>query len=456
MVRRRSAAALRARRAPDLSSKLRASDSANEEDHAAGEVVEDRRHDRGRRDREDPGPDDPAGDAPADRPRPLGRADADDGARDGVGRRDRDAPVGEGEDGDAAAGLRAGSAEGLEPRQVVPHRLHDAPTTEHRAEADGRVAGEHDPERDGELRGDAGIGGAVRPDRAVEDHADDPHHLLGVIGPVAVTEDGRRDELQPPEDPIDTGRRAPADDPAGEDHEERAERHADERREHDEARDLEDARRDEPAEAERRDGRADHAAGERVRRGGREPPDPREEVPDDRPHQRGEDHGEDHRAPLSLQVAEVDDPLPHRRRDLQLGAPEDRGGAGDGYACSRTTPSMMLATSSARSVAVSMKSMISFHFITWRGSLPRLKSIAIVLRVSVSAWFSMRLISLQASRMRVGSLFMSRSPFTASSILRACATRMPASSRAHTTSVHLSLKLYTGIPPSVTCRDSIN
>ena len=44
--------------------------------------------------------------------------------------------------------LGAEAADGLELRDARAHRLHDAPAARERAEPDGRVADEHDPERD--------------------------------------------------------------------------------------------------------------------------------------------------------------------------------------------------------------------------------------------------------------------------------------------------------------------
>src|SRR5207244_12282019 len=128
---------------------------------------------------------------------------------------------------------------------------------------------------------------------------------------------------------------------------------------------------------------------------------PGEQVPEDGADMRGEDHGQHHRRSLRLEHLELDDALAHRIRDLY--APAERGDeveegrpdhsdgrredagrydGGDGIrgvvetvdevederqrdqqdhdgehqACSSTTPSMTLATSSHRSVAVSIRS----------------------------------------------------------------------------------------------------
>ena len=64
-----------------------------ERDHGAQDVIGDRRHDRRGRNREDPRPHDPPGDAPPHRRQPLRRADADDRARDRVRRAHRNAEV---------------------------------------------------------------------------------------------------------------------------------------------------------------------------------------------------------------------------------------------------------------------------------------------------------------------------------------------------------------------------
>ena len=75
--------------------------------------VGDRGDERRRGDRQDPGPDDPAGDAPAHGRQTPDRSDADDGAGDRVRRADRHAEVRRGEERDRAGGLGGEPADRL-------------------------------------------------------------------------------------------------------------------------------------------------------------------------------------------------------------------------------------------------------------------------------------------------------------------------------------------------------
>lgn len=107
----------------------------------------DRGDERRGRNGEDPGPDDVARHAPAHRRHLLRRTDADDGAGDGVRRRDRHAERGRREQGDGAAGLGAEAAHRFELGDLLAHGLDDAPAAEQRAERDRRVARDDHPQR---------------------------------------------------------------------------------------------------------------------------------------------------------------------------------------------------------------------------------------------------------------------------------------------------------------------
>src|SRR5713101_2447197 len=63
------------------------------------------------RDRKDPGPDDPVGDAPPDRGEAVSGADPHDGAGDGVGGAHRDSQQGRAQEGEGPGGFGAKSSD---------------------------------------------------------------------------------------------------------------------------------------------------------------------------------------------------------------------------------------------------------------------------------------------------------------------------------------------------------
>ena len=138
------------------------------------------------------------------RPRPSAprdtlarRADADDGAGDGVRGRDRNAERGGEEQRDRAAGLGAEAAHRLQLGDALAHGLHDAPAAEHRAQR-------RSP-RSTQTTTQSGGSRVVRARRAGRDqqHPDDADGLLRVVAAVAEAVERRRDELQAPEPAID-------------------------------------------------------------------------------------------------------------------------------------------------------------------------------------------------------------------------------------------------------------
>ncbi len=88
-------------------------------------------------DGEYPGPDDAAGDAPADGGEAARGADADDSARDGVCGADRDAKDRVHDQREAAGGFRREAAEGSELGDALAHGLDDAPAASHGAACHG-------------------------------------------------------------------------------------------------------------------------------------------------------------------------------------------------------------------------------------------------------------------------------------------------------------------------------
>src|ERR1043165_614124 len=111
----------------------------------SGDEEEERGDEAGAGDREYPGPDDAARHAPLDRGEAARRADADDGAGDGVSGRDVDARERDVGEGECRARLGAEAADRLELGDARAHRLDDAPAARKRAQAYRRVGAEDDP-----------------------------------------------------------------------------------------------------------------------------------------------------------------------------------------------------------------------------------------------------------------------------------------------------------------------
>ena len=200
-------------------------------------------------------------------------------------------------------------------------------------------------------------------------------------------------------------------------------------------------RQDDGAPAGLGHGRAGVAADERVRRARREAVVPRDQVPDDRAHQAGEDHREaddrdvDQARPDGLGDGRAEG---ERRDEVEEGGPDDglarrqHARRHDGrdrvrgvvkavdvvederddderddceevgihprrQACLTTTPSSTLATSSQRSVAASRKSRISFHLMIVTGFCSSSNSRRTAFWCARSASFSSRLISTAGS-----------------------------------------------------------
>ena len=161
-----------------------------------------------------------------------------------------------------------------------------------------------------------------------QEPGDDPHRLLGVVGPVRPGKGGRRRELGPSEPAIDRSVVCAMERPGNPDHQEPADRHPDQRGKDDERKGLHPRgpRHDRP-NADPRDRGPGVAPDERVRRRRRDPEVPRQDVPHDRPEEASEND-------VRVDDRNVDQPLPHRLRDggakgerrdeVEEGRPEDR------------------------------------------------------------------------------------------------------------------------------------
>ena len=180
--------------------------------------------------------------------------------------------------------LRAEAADRPELGDAHPHRLHDPPAAGERAERRSRRGREDDPERDVELGAEVAGG--------EEQHRDDAHRLLRVVACR-----GRGCRRRPRraaarrKSPVDPAGRRVAEGPQVSQHHARSPR----------TRPMSGAstmnrpilmspaadQRAEPGLDQRRAG---EAADERVRRAGRQPPVPGDEVPRDGADQAGEDH----------------------------------------------------------------------------------------------------------------------------------------------------------------------
>ena len=159
--------------------------------------------------------------------------DTDDGPGDGVRRAHRDAGHGRADEGDGASRLGTEAADRLQLGDPHPHRLDDAPAAEGRPQCDGGMAHEDHP--DGHVERLAKVAGAE------QQHRDDPHGLLRVVGAVAQAVQRRRHQLQPPEETVDARRRAVPDQEHHQGHRDHAQHQPEGRRDEDECKDLGDA-----------------------------------------------------------------------------------------------------------------------------------------------------------------------------------------------------------------------
>src|SRR2546422_3741445 len=148
----------------------------------------------GRKNRDDPRPEDPQRDPPPDRGQALRRADSHDRGGNHVGGAHRDPSQRAARERDAAPGLGGEALPGSQVRHALRHRTDDTPAAEECPERDGGMGTDDDPERDRELARRGTPGRSDRRDD--EDQGDDPHPFLSVIRPVRHAIEEARDELQ--------------------------------------------------------------------------------------------------------------------------------------------------------------------------------------------------------------------------------------------------------------------
>src|SRR5712664_598143 len=211
--------------------------------------------------RQHPGPDDAAGDTPADSGKSARSSDADNGAGDRVRGADRDAKGGGADKGEPASSFGREAAKGIELGDALAHGLDDAPAARHGSPGNGQVAANDYP-----VGNDEGLEQASGHER----RGDDAHAFLRVIGAVAETVASGGDELQAAEPLIHFQRALPANDPTGDDGDGHAQEHADQRREKNKSDGLNPAAKDERAKAGFCYRCAAEAANQGVRRTGRE------------------------------------------------------------------------------------------------------------------------------------------------------------------------------------------
>ena len=193
--------------------------------------------------RQQPGDDDVAGDAPADRREPLAGAGAHHPAGDHLGRRERIAEVRRGEDHRRAGALGGEALGGVHLDDPRAHRPDDPPAAGVGAERDRRGRRDHDPGRHaGVLGAEVAVG-----DQRQGDHA---HRLLGVVGAVREREQAAGQHLAEPEPAGHRPGPLAADDPVADDDPDPADDEREHRRDHRRDQDLaEDARRRRPRPA---------------------------------------------------------------------------------------------------------------------------------------------------------------------------------------------------------------
>src|SRR5882672_1615798 len=230
-------------------------------------------------DGEYPGPDDAASDTPADSGKAARSSDADNGARDRVRGADGNAKSGCADEGEPTGGFGRETAEGIELGDALAHGLDDAPAARHSSSSNRQVAANDYPVGDDE---------GLEQSSGHERGGDDAHAFLCVVGAVAEAVAGGGDELQATEPLINSQRALPANDPTRDDGNGHAQEHANQRREKNKSDGLNPAAKDERAKAGFCDRCAAEAADQGVRRTGREAENERDQVPNNRAEQTGE------------------------------------------------------------------------------------------------------------------------------------------------------------------------
>src|SRR2546425_12650446 len=224
-------------------------------------------------DREDPGGDDPSGDAPPHRREPPRRPNAEDGARDGVRRGDRNAEARGDLDDRRRGGLGREPVDWLQRGDAHAHSPDDPPATRRRPEADRERADDLDPGVDVKLAGIAVEG--------IDRQRDDAHRLLSVVPPMAEGHVRARQDLSAAEETVHEAIAHIPQEPVDPEHEQVSTDEREGRGIHDPERGLLKATDDDYLGAMSRERRADHTEDQRVAGGSRQRGDERDEIPDD-------------------------------------------------------------------------------------------------------------------------------------------------------------------------------
>src|ERR1051325_7717458 len=160
----------------------------------------------GARDGEDPGPDDAAGNSPANGGEATRGSDADDGTGDGVSSAYGNAKDGIDDQSEASSGLCGQSTERRELSDALAHGLDNAPAAGHGSAAHGEVTAKDYPKRN--LK-------CFQKASRYESGGDDAHAFLRIVGAVAEAEKRGGKKLQAAEGAIDFSRALTANDPTG-------------------------------------------------------------------------------------------------------------------------------------------------------------------------------------------------------------------------------------------------
>ena len=240
---------------------------------------------------------------------------------------DRDPPQRRTDQHDRTRRLGTEPAHRAQLREAHSHGLDNAPAPRQRAESNGQVRREDDPEGHVEFRAQVAAG--------EEQDRDDPHGLLGIVGAVAEAVERSRRQLEPPEQPVHPAGPEAPEHPHRRHHEREPETEPDHRRKHDEKRDLQQTRRDQGAEPRLGHRRPRETADEGMRGAGGDGVVPGDEIPDDGARERPQDNpvvhdsGLHHAFPHRLRHV---DPETEGRHEVEEGRPQ-HGLGGREHAC---------------------------------------------------------------------------------------------------------------------------
>src|SRR3989441_6352740 len=230
--------------------------------------------------RQNPGPNNAAGDAPMNGGEAVRGAHTDDGAGNRVRGADGNAEMGRACQRERAGGLRGKPAKRGQFGDALAHGFDDAPAAGHGAAAHRQMAANNDP-----VRRTVGFHEAAYEERS----RNDAHAFLCVVGAVAETVEGGGNKLQAAKPFVYFLRALAADEPTGGHSDGHSNKQAEEGSEKDEYDRLRPAAQDDRAETGFSDSSATIAAHERVRRAGGQTENERDHVPGDGAEQAGEE-----------------------------------------------------------------------------------------------------------------------------------------------------------------------